>query len=137
MPATRRYCHILAAVLKLDVRVVVYVGDVFEELHAKARRLAKALARKNTRVIVLHDGGSPEDADGQVFQKIASITGGAVLPFDASALDDLGELLQAIAVLAVGGTELVEEKQETMPAAPRLLERLAESQQLLISGPRR
>ena len=125
---------VFAAVLKLDVRVVVYVGDVFEESHGKARRLANALLLKDTRVIILHDGGSPEDADGQVFQEIASITGGAVLPFDASALDDLGELLQAIAVLAVGGTELVEEKQDTMPAAPLLLERLAESKQLLLPG---
>ena len=55
-----------------------------------------------------------------------------MLPFDADAIDELAELLQAIAVLAVGGTELVEEKQDTMPAAPVLLERLAESKQLLL-----
>ena len=59
-----------------------------------------------------------------------------MLPFDADAIDELAELLQAIAVLAVGGTELVEEKQATMPAAPVLLERLAESKQLLL-GPGR
>ena len=109
---------VLASVVKLDVRVVLYIGDVFEESVRKARRLAEALLHKNTRVIILHDGGSPEDPSGQVFQDIASITGGAVLPFDADAIDELAELLQAIAVLAVGGTELVEEKQATMPAAP-------------------
>ena len=103
----------------------------------KARRLAEALLLKNTRVIILHDGGSPEDSNGQIFQEIASITGGAVLPFDVDAIDELGELLQAIAVLAVGGTELVEEKQDTMPAAPVLLERLAESKQLLLGNGKR
>jgi hypothetical protein len=128
---------VLASVLKLDVRVVVYIGDVFEESSRKARRLAEALMHKNTRVIILHDGGSPEDEDGQVFQMIASITTGAVMPFDADAIDELGELLQAIAVLAVGGTELVEEKRDTLPAAPVLLERLAESKQLLLGNGKR
>jgi hypothetical protein len=124
--------NILAAVLKLDVRVIVYVGDVFEESHRGARRLANALAAKGTRVIILHDGGSPEDADGRIFQEIASITGGAVLPFDASALDELGELLRAIAVLAVGGTQMVAVQQANLPAAPLLLRRLAASRQLLL-----
>jgi hypothetical protein len=128
---------ILASVRKLDVRVVVYIGDAFEESSAKARRLAEALTHRNTRVIILHDGGSPEDESGQVFQMIASITGGAVLPFDADAIEELGELLQAVAVLAIGGTELVEEKQATMPAAPVLLERLAESKRRLLGNGKR
>jgi hypothetical protein len=40
-------------------------------------------------------------------------------------------------VLAVGGMELVEARQESMPAAPLLLERLAESKQLLIGSSKR
>jgi hypothetical protein len=128
-----KLCDIFERVLKSErVRVVVYVGDVFEESKSKAIRLAKALLLNETRVIILHDTGSRDDDDGAVFQTIATITGGAVLPFDASALDRLGELLQAVAVLAVGGTELLETRQEIMPAAPLLLERLAGSKQLLI-----
>jgi hypothetical protein len=128
-----KLCDIFERVLKSErVRVVVYVGDVFEESRSKAVRLAKALLLNETRVIILHDTGSRDDDDGEVFRSIAAITGGAVLPFDASALDQLGELLQAVAVLAVGGTELLETRQETMPAAPLLLERLADSKQLLI-----
>jgi hypothetical protein len=128
-----KLCDIFERVLKSErVRVVVYVGDVFEEFRSRAIRLAKALLLNETRVIILHDTGSRDDDDGQVFQTIAAITGGAVLPFDASALDQLGALLQAVAVLAVGGTELLETRQETMPAAPLLLERLADSKQLLI-----
>jgi hypothetical protein len=34
----------------------------------------------------------------------------------------------------VGGTELLAEKQATMPAAPLLLERIEHSRQLLIGG---
>jgi hypothetical protein len=114
------------------VRVVVYVGDVFEENRLYALRLAEALAVNETRVIILHDAGSRDHDDGEVFQKIAAITGGAVLPFESSVLDRLGELLQAVSVLAVGGPELLEAKQESMPAAPLLIERMADSKQLLI-----
>lgn len=133
--------EIFERVLKLKrVRVVVYVGDVFEESRPYALRLAKMLAAKDTRVIILHDtvhtdarySGSLDHDDGEVFRQIAAITGGAVLPFDASALDRLSELLQAVSVLAVGGPELLETKQQTMPAAPLLIERIAASKQLLI-----
>jgi hypothetical protein len=127
-----KLCDIFERVLKSErVRVVVYVGDVFEEQRSKAIRLAKALLLNETRVIILHDSIGDEH-DGEVFGTIAAITGGAVLPFNMSALDQLGELLQAVSVLAVGGTELLETKQATMPAAPLLLERLADSKQLLI-----
>jgi hypothetical protein len=70
------------------------------------------------------------------FQMLASITGGAVLPFDLSAFDDLAALLQAASVLAVGGEAMLEEKQATMPAAPALLDHIAASKQLLIGGKR-
>jgi hypothetical protein len=131
-----RLCDILERVLKSErVRVLIYIGDVFEEDRSRAVRLAKALLLNETRVIILHDGIGDEPA-GEVFQTIAAITGGAVLPFSLSSLDQLGETLQAVSVLAVGGTELLETKQETMPAAPLLLKRLADTnkQQLLIGG---
>ena len=67
-----------------------------------------------------------------MFGTIAAITEGAVLPFCASALDELAAMLEAVSVLAVGGTELLAEKQTTMPAAPLLLERLEDAKQLLI-----
>lgn len=108
-----------------DVRVVVYIGDVFEEREGRALRLADTLLAKETRVIILHDTDSRDFDGGSVFHAIAERTGGAVLPFDASAIEALGELLQAVAVLAVGGTELLETKQATMPAATLLLEHLS------------
>jgi hypothetical protein len=130
-----RLLDILHRVIGIErVRVVIYIGDVFEESKSMARRLAKALQTKGTRVIILHDG-SPHDIENrEVFEDLAARTEGAVLPFSASALDQLAELLQAVSVLAVGGTEMLEEKQAAMPAAPLLLERLAESKRLLIGN---
>jgi hypothetical protein len=123
-----RLLDILARVLRTeDVGVVVYIGDVFEESETKALRLADALKRHGTRVIILHDSCSRDFDDGEMFRAIAERTDGAVLPFNISALEQLGQLLEAVAVLAVGGVEMVEANAATMPAAPLLLEHLGAS----------
>ena len=114
-------------------RIVVYIGDVFEESASKARRLAEALRLNETRVIILQDRAEFDISDdSDVFQTIAAITEGTVLPFEADAFDELGGMLEAVSVLAVGGTEMLEARQATMPAAPLLLQRLSDSKQLLI-----
>ena len=131
-PGGTRLLDILARVLKLDrVGVVLYIGDCFEESEKQARELADALLKKETRVVILHDGPPPA-----AFAEIAERCGGALLPFDAAALDQLGELLDAVAALAVGGVELVEEQQATTPAAAMLLENL-DPKRLLIGQQRR
>jgi hypothetical protein len=125
-----RMCDILDRTAKLRPApsVVLYIGDDFEESRGRARRLADALLLQGTRVIILHDrsGNVPSNRPIQpgIFREIAERTGGAVLPFDISALSELRGLLQAVAVLAVGDTELLEEKRQTMPAAGLLLEHL-------------
>jgi hypothetical protein len=122
-----RLLPILDRVARTDnVRVVVYIGDVFEESEGRALRLADTLLAKDIRVIILHDQDSRDHDAGEIFRAIAERTGGAVLPFDASAIEALGELLQAVAVLAVGGPELVEAKKDTLPAATLLLENLSD-----------
>lgn len=125
-----RLLDILARALKLDrVGVVLYIGDCFEESEKQARRLADALLLNQTRVIILHDGPPPS-----AFGEIAERSGGALLPFDMAALDQLGELLGAVAALAVGGVEAVAQQQAAMPAASVLLQHLDPKR--LLSGPR-
>jgi hypothetical protein len=117
LPILRRACD-------EGAQVVVYIGDVFEESANAAERCADMLKLSETRVIILHDTSSGDDASGDVFRKIAKRTGGCVLPFDPSAIEKLGELLEAVGCLAVGGEELVEEKKDTLPGAALLLEYL-------------
>jgi hypothetical protein len=100
--------------------VIIAIADCFEESKSHASRLADKLKAQGTRVIFLQDGCDGEAAD--VFANIAARTGGAVLPFDASAVDKLRELLGAVAVLAVEGEKVLEEKQETLPGALLLLD---------------
>jgi hypothetical protein len=122
-----RLLPILAAGLKAPgVRVVVYIGDVFEESMAQGRRLADAMGAQQTRLIVLHDTADPSARrDAELFWDLARRTGGCVLPFDASASGRLRELLSAVAVYAVGGEKLLRERRDQLPGAVALLEHLA------------
>ena len=107
------------------VRVVVYIGDVFEESPVRGRKLADAMGQKGIKLIVLHDTADwNAKRDAEVFLDLARRTGGCVLPFDANAPARLRELLAAVAVYAVGGTEMLREKREELPGAVMLLEHL-------------
>jgi len=121
-----RLLDILDRVVKLRrVGVVLYVGDAFEESRKRARRLADELLLNETRVIILHDGPPPDE-----FGEITERTGGALLPFNAASLAELGDLLEAIAVLAVGDVELLKAKQPELPAATLLLENLSDRKRI-------
>jgi len=120
-----RLLDILARVLATDgVSTVVYVGDMFEESKGQARKLAAALAARNIRLIVLQDSDCIGNPERGIFAEMTALTGGALLPFDASALPKLRNLFEAVAVLAVGGAEMLTAKQEAMPAARLLLQHL-------------
>src|SRR4051794_30908709 len=107
------------------VRVVVYIGDVFEESPVRGRTLADAMGLKGIRLIVLHDTADwNARRDAEVFLDLARRTGGCVVPFDANAPARLRDLLAAVAVYAVGGEELLEERQGDLPGAVLLLEHL-------------
>lgn len=110
------------------VRVVLYIGDVFEESPGSARKLADAMGARGIRLIVLHDTADwLARRDAELFQDLARRTGGCVLPFDASAVQRLRELLGAVAAYAVGGVELLEQKRDELPAAALLLQHLPRS----------
>jgi hypothetical protein len=107
------------------VRVVLYIGDVFEESPLRGRRLADAMGARGIKLIVLHDTADwLARRDGELFQDLARRAGGCVLPFDPSAVQRLRDLLGAVAAYAVGGTDLLEQKRADLPAAALLLQHL-------------
>src|SRR3984957_12609435 len=121
-----RLLPILTASLKQPaVRVVIYIGDVFEERLSHGRELADAMGAKGTKLIVLHDTADPgARRDAEVFWDLAKRTGGCVLPFDAGASGRLRDILSAVAVYAVGGEKLLRERRHGLPGAVALLEHL-------------
>ncbi len=123
--ATRLLPMLSRSLAEAGVRVVVYIGDVFEESPARGGRLADAMGARGIRLIVLHDTADwLARRDAEVFQDLARRTGGCVLPFDATAPDRLREVLAAVAVYAVGGTDLLERKRADLPGAALLLSHL-------------
>jgi hypothetical protein len=121
-----RLLPILAASLKQQaVRVIVYIGDVFEESLPHGRQLADSLGARGTKLIILHDtSDSSARRDAEIFWDLAKRTGGCVLPFDASAPGRLRDVLSAVAVYAVGGEKLLRERRHALPGAVALLEHL-------------
>src|SRR5271165_2696119 len=121
-----RLLPILATTLKQQsVRVVIYIGDVFEESLPHGRDLADSLGARGTKLIVLHDtsdNGARRDAE--IFWDLAKRTGGCVLPFNANTPDRLRDILSAVAVYAVGGEKLLRERRHALPGAVALLEHL-------------
>lgn len=59
-----------------------------------------------------------------MFADLARRADGLVLPFNAGAAARVREILEAVAVLAVGGVKLLQQKKNTLAAAPLLLSRL-------------
>jgi hypothetical protein len=121
-----RLLPILSVSLKQPgVRVVIYIGDVFEESVSQGRRLADAMGAQGAKLIVLHDTADPASRrDVEVFWDLAKRTGGCVLPFDANAPGRLRDLLSAVAVYAVGGEKLLRQRRHELPGAVALLEHL-------------
>jgi hypothetical protein len=121
-----RLLPILSASLKHQgVRVVVYIGDVFEESLTQGRRIADSMGAQGTKLIVLHDTADPASRrDAEVFWDLAKRTGGCVLPFNADASGRLRDVLSAVAVYAVGGEKLLRERRHDLPGAVALLEHL-------------
>jgi hypothetical protein len=121
-----RLLPILSASLRQPaVRVVIYIGDVFEESMVQGRRLADAMGVQGIKLIVLHDtADAAARRDAEMFWDLAKRTGGCVLAFDASAPARLRDLLSAVAVYAVGGEKLLRERRHELPGAVVLLEHL-------------
>ncbi len=107
------------------LKVACYIGDAFEEGLPAALEAATALRLKGCRVIILHDTVDPmARMSANAFQAIADASGGCVLPFNAGSPARLRELLEALAVLAAGGLQLLQERRKALPGARLLLEHL-------------
>jgi hypothetical protein len=121
-----RLLPILSTSLKHPaVRVVIYIGDLFEENLIRGRQVADAMGAQGTRLIVLHDTADPAARrDAEVFWDLAKRTGGCVLPFDGAASGRLRDILSAVAVYAVGGEKLLRARRHELPGAVALLENL-------------
>jgi hypothetical protein len=88
------------------VGALVFVGDCMEEKVDDLCRLAGELGKLGTPVFMFHEGHDPTAT--AAFKQIASLSGGAYVPFDLTSAERLKLLLGAVAVYAAGGYEALE-----------------------------
>lgn len=102
-----------------EISALVFIGDCVEEPPALLYKLAGQLALYDVPVFLFYEG---EDAAAQaVFREMAAITDGACCPFDSTSPQQLRELLQAVAVYAVGGVDALDRLLSVNSAAHGLL----------------
>ena len=90
----------------LKVSALVFVGDAFEEEEDEILPLAHELARLSVPVFMFHEG--EDDEVERIFREVAKLTNGADCHFDSGSAAQLGQLLKAVAVFAVGGIAALE-----------------------------
>lgn len=112
-----RLCELVQRALDAGgVKVMSYIGDAFEEDPLEAFALADRCRLRGLKLVILAD--QADDGTLRVFRELADRTGGALLDFRSGELDLMGEVLGAVAALAIGGRKLLESKRT---AGARLL----------------
>ncbi len=95
--------HLLGETRRMPVSAAVYIGDACEEAGAGIARLAGQLGVHKTPVFMFQENRDQRTAD--IYENVASLSGGAYCRFDSNSADLLSELLSAVAVYATGGKE--------------------------------
>ena len=112
--------HARRAAQNRPVAALVYVGDAMEEDVDKLCQLAGEIGLMGVKAFMFHEGHDPTAASA--FREIARLTGGAYLPFNASAADELRAMLGAVATYAAGGRKALESSPDR--AAQLLISRI-------------
>lgn len=99
--------HALAESRKQRVKALVFVGDACEEDHDGLAAAAGQLAVFKVPCFLFQEGFDAQAS--RVFRDIASISGGAHVPFQAGSADQLRALFGAVASYAAHGRAGVDE----------------------------
>jgi hypothetical protein len=98
--------HTLDEASRHPVRALVFIGDCFEEEDRDVLQWAGQLAIRALPVFIFQERGDRHAA--RIFSSIARMTGGAHVPFDGNAPEELRRLLGAVAHYAAGGRAALE-----------------------------
>lgn len=114
------FAHARGEHKKRKVNAVVFVGDALEEDVDRIAHKAGELGLLGCPMFLFQEGHDPRVESA--FKEFARLTKGAYARFDASAPQELSELLKAVAAYATGGRDAL--KLQSSGSAKRLLEQL-------------
>ena len=98
------------------IRALIFVGDACEEAPEPLLSLAGQCGIKKLPLFLFQEGN--DAMTRAVFERMAQVSGGATVPFDASSADRLRQLLGAVARFARGGLKAL---RDSDAAGDRLL----------------
>ena len=98
------------------IRALIFVGDACEEAPEPLLSLAGQCGIKKLPLFLFQEGN--DATTRAVFERMAEVSGGATVPFDASSADRLRQLLGAVARFARGGLKAL---RDSGAAGDRLL----------------
>ena len=101
----------------LKVSALVFVGDACEEDDDELIPAANELGQARVPVFMFQEGNNRTVE--HTFREVTRVTHGAYCRFDSGSAKQLGELLKAVAVFAVGGVAALEASKDA--AAVKLL----------------
>ena len=93
------------------IRALVFVGDACEEAPETLLSLAGQCGIKKLPLFLFQEGN--DVTTSAVFGRMAQVSGGATVPFDASSADLLRQLLGAVARFARGGLKALQDSGAT------------------------
>lgn len=115
--------HGIAEAKQNSVQAMVFIGDCVEEDIDQLGDLAGQLRLLNLPVFVFQEGLNATAS--MAFSQIARISGGAHCRFDHHSAEQLGQLLNAVAVYAAGGRSALQQLSSTgSRQASQLLQQL-------------
>jgi hypothetical protein len=88
------------------INALVFVGDCVEEEPESLVKLAGELGLLGVPLFIFHEGS--ESTAAATLRQMARLSRGAYCAFDSGSARQLGELLRAVAVYAVGGYKALE-----------------------------
>lgn len=116
--------HALAETKQQPVQAMVYIGDAMEENVDMLGEMAGQLKLLGLPIFLFQEGYDPTTS--MAFKQLAHISGGAHCRFDQSSANQLGQLLNAVAVYAAGGRKALQRlSSQGSKQADMLLEQLS------------
>ncbi len=107
------------------IKCIVFIGDAMEENIDILAQLAGKLGLLNIPVFMFQERNDP--VARQAFIELSRLSGGAYSQFDNASIDQLKDLLKAVAIYAAGGLKALQDFSKKSHKTVKLLEQQLKS----------
>ena len=102
------------------IKCLIYIGDAMEENIDLLAQLAGKLGLLNVPLFMFQERSDP--VAKAAFEELSRLSGGAYAQFDSASVDQLKDLLKAVAIYAAGGLKALQDFSSASSSGVKLLE---------------